>query len=58
MIKNPPDDEDATSAQLWHAWQEKGKQHERAIARKIRVVAGVLISLLAAAYALYSFGKK
>jgi hypothetical protein len=49
------DDTDATSAELWRAWKEKGRQRELAFARRVRLSAALLMSALAAAFAVYEF---
>jgi len=47
------DDNDVTSAELWRAWKEKGRQREKALARRVRLAAGLVVSVLAAAFAVY-----
>jgi hypothetical protein len=47
------EDETATTDERWRAWVQKGKLREAAAARKLRVVAGVVIAVLAAATAAY-----
>jgi hypothetical protein len=47
MEKFLEDQKDVISAERWRAWEAKGKRHDRAIARKIKLLAVVLIALLA-----------
>lgn len=49
------DDNEATSAELWRAWKEKGRRRDQAIARKARLAGGLLMSVLAVAFAVYEF---
>lgn len=41
------DQNDVMNAERWRAWEAKGKRHDKAIARKIKLLAVVLIGLLA-----------
>ena len=47
MEKLLEDQNDLLSAERWHAWEEKGRRHDKAIARKVKLLAIVLIGLLA-----------
>jgi hypothetical protein len=45
---SPPTDEQAViNEATWQAWLEKGKRSEQATARKFKVVAGIVVPLLA-----------
>jgi hypothetical protein len=47
MEKFSEDQNDVISAERWRAWEAKGKRHDQAVARKIRLLAVVLIVMLA-----------
>ena len=46
-MENLLEDRNEISAELWRVWEAKGKRHDKAIARKIKLLAVVLIGLLA-----------
>jgi hypothetical protein len=47
--------ENVISAELWRAWEARGKRHDEAIARKIKLAAGLVIGMLALAAIFYLF---
>lgn len=47
-----------TKDAVWQAWIEKGLRHDRAMARKFKVVAGIVLPLLALGIAYYLFAIK
>ncbi|HVZ18413.1 MAG TPA: hypothetical protein VG897_14935 [Terriglobales bacterium] len=49
------EDNDVTSAELWRAWKEKGRRRDQANARRVRLAAVLLMSVIAAAFAVYEF---
>ena len=51
-------DETVISEELWRAWARKGKLREEARTRKLKVVAGIALGLLAFGSTVYvSFAK-
>jgi hypothetical protein len=58
MEKFLEDQNDVISAERWRAWEAKGKRHDEAIARKIKLLAVALIGLLALAGAFQFFVAK
>jgi hypothetical protein len=46
-MANLVEDGNVVSPELWRVWQAKGRKHDRASARRYRLVAGVTIGLLA-----------
>ena len=48
------DQNEVIRAERWRAWEAKGKRHDEAFARKIRIFAIVLIGLLTL-FAAYHF---
>jgi hypothetical protein len=47
---------DLLTAERWRAWEAKGKRHDKAIARKVKLFATVLIGLLALVVTFHFFG--
>ena len=47
------EDQTAMHEELWRAWVQKGKLRDAAAARKLKVVAGLVVGLAAAAAAVY-----
>lgn len=47
MEKFLDDQNDVITAERWRAWEAKGKRHDKAIAWKVKLLAIVLIALLA-----------
>jgi hypothetical protein len=47
------DDAPVLNEQVWRAWIEKGKLRDQAIARRARVLGGIVLSLLACGSAIY-----
>jgi hypothetical protein len=43
---------------VWQAWIEKGRRHDRAMARKFKVVAGIVLPLVVLGMAFYLFSVK
>lgn len=41
------DDENVISADLWRAWEAKGRQHAKATLRRITVMAGLILTAVA-----------
>jgi hypothetical protein len=41
--------------QSWSDWVERGKLHDRALARRWRIIAGIVIPLIVVSGALYAF---
>jgi len=52
-MDNPRDDNSAINEELWRAWVEKGKQREKATARKAKVFAGVALIILSLGVGFY-----
>jgi len=52
------DQNDVVSAERWRAWEAKGRRHDKALARKIKLLAVVLIGLLALIGAFHFFIAK
>jgi hypothetical protein len=57
-MENLLKDENVTSAELWRAWEAKGKRRDQAIARKFKLAAGFVIGVLALAAIFYLFVTK
>jgi len=47
------EDETVISEELWRVWGHKDKRREQAMARKRKVVSGIILSLLALGCAVY-----
>ena len=47
------DDPPAVNEELWRAWVKKGKLREAAVARKARILGGIVLVLLAFGIAFY-----
>jgi hypothetical protein len=47
------DDAPVLNEKVWRAWIEKGKLRDQAIARRARVLGGIVLSLLACGSAIY-----
>jgi hypothetical protein len=47
------EDETVISEELWRVWGHKEKRREQAMARKRKVVSGIILSLLALGCAVY-----
>jgi cytoskeletal protein RodZ len=52
------DQNEAISAERWRAWEAKGKRRDKATARKIKLLAIVLIGVLALFVAFHFFVAK
>jgi hypothetical protein len=48
-------DRNEISAELWRAWEAKSKRHDKAVARKAKLFAAVLITLLVLVGAYFLF---
>jgi len=46
-------DNNKTTDELWRAWEEKGRIHDKGVARKMKVCAGLVIGVLALIFAYY-----
>lgn len=44
-MDNRTDDNPAIDEELWRAWVEKGKLRDKATARKLKVLAGIVLAL-------------
>lgn len=52
-MNEPVDHNSGVSEELWRAWEEKGRQRDRATARKMRTLAGVVLVFLIIAFVFY-----
>jgi tetrahydromethanopterin S-methyltransferase subunit G len=52
-MENILDDGNVVSAERWRVWEAEGKQRDKAFARKIGILAGIVITLLSLARAFY-----
>jgi len=51
-------EENKTTEEMWRAWEEKNRIHGKAIARKMKICAGVVIGVLALVFAYYALIAK
>ena len=53
LMYTAPDDTPVVNEEIWRAWVQEGKLREQATARKLKVVAGTVLILLAIGGAFY-----
>ena len=52
-MENPVEDQNVISPERWRAWEARGRAHGKAVARKIKLAAAAVLTLLVLAGALY-----
>jgi hypothetical protein len=57
-MENLLDDKNVVSAERWQTWVAKGRRHDSAVARKVKFIAVIAVSLLLLAAALYFFAVR